>query len=96
MIRADQVRQMVRIDAKLDKGKPVLYVENLKVDVVNADGTLDAGKLRDELFPYTRGNPPRDEVLLDAEGVTWGMVVAVQDAARSANIRFVHYRAGKK
>jgi biopolymer transport protein ExbD len=98
MVRPDQVRQqMVRIDAKLDaKGKPVILVENRKVNVLNADETVDAGKLRDEMLPYTRGTPRRDEVLLDAEEVTWGLVVAVQDAARSAGVRMIHYRAGKK
>jgi biopolymer transport protein ExbD len=98
MVRPDQVRQqMVRIDAKLDaKGKPVILVENRKVNVLNADETVDADKLRDEMLPYTRGTPRRDEVLLDAEGVTWGLVVAVQDAARSAGVRMIHYRAGKK
>jgi biopolymer transport protein ExbD len=97
MVRPDQVRQqMVRIDAKLDtKGKPVILVENRKVNVLNADETVDAEKLRDEMLPYTRGTPRRDEVLLDAEGVTWGLVVAVQDAARSAGVRMIHYRAGK-
>src|SRR5262249_25238904 len=65
-VRIDQVRkQMVRIDAKLDaKGKPVLLVENLKVDVFKKDDTLDREKLRDELIKYTQATPPRDEVLL--------------------------------
>jgi biopolymer transport protein ExbD len=97
-LEADQVRKhMVRIDAKLNAtGKPVILVENQKVDVLKQDDTLDTDKLRDELLKYTRVTPRRDEVLLDAEGVTWGMVVAVQDAARSAGVRMVHYRAGKK
>jgi biopolymer transport protein ExbD len=97
-VRPDQVRkQMVRIDAKLDsKGKPIIFVENEKVDVVKADDSLDADKLREELLPYTRGSPRREEVLLDAEGVTWGMVVAIQDAARSAGVRMIHHRVGKK
>jgi biopolymer transport protein ExbD len=97
-VRADQIpKQMVRIDAKLDaKGKPMILVENRKVSVLNADDTLDGEKLRDELLPLTRGTPRRDEVLLDAEGVTWGLVVAVQDAARSAGVNMIHYRAGKQ
>jgi len=97
-VRPDQVlKRMVRIDTKLGaNGKPVIFVENQKVDVVKADDTLDADKLRDELLFYTRGSPRRDEVLLDAEGVTWGLVVAIQDAARWADVRMIHYRAGKK
>jgi biopolymer transport protein ExbD len=98
VLQLDQVRNfMVRIDAKLDaKGKPVILVENVKVDVIKDDGTLDGDKLRDELQIYTRGNPRRDEVLMDAEGVTWGTVVAVQDAARAAGVLKIHYRTGKR
>jgi biopolymer transport protein ExbD len=97
VVRPDQVRKMVRIDARLDgKGKPVILVENHRVEVLKPDDTLDALKLRDELLKYTHDNPRRDEVLLDAEGVTWGLVVAVQDAARWADVRMIHYRAGKK
>jgi hypothetical protein len=89
---------MIRIDAKLDaKGKPLFYVDNHKVeDVLKADDSLDPERFRQELLRLTAGNPRRDEVLLDAEGVTWGTVVAVQDAARSAGVRMIHYRAGKK
>src|SRR5206468_454384 len=97
-VRPDQVRkQMVRIDAKLDaKGKPYILVENHKVEVINADRGVDIKKLSDEIQKYTGGNPPREEALLDAEGVTWGTVVAVQDAAKSAGVRVVHHRVGKK
>jgi biopolymer transport protein ExbD len=97
-ISAEKVRQkMVRIDAKLDaKERPVILVENLKVDVVKADGSLDSDKMRSELMKYTHGLPPREEVLLDAEGVTWGLTVAIQDAAKSAGVRIIHHRVGKK
>ena len=96
-VRIDQVRkQMVRINAELDKGKPVIRVQSQKVNVIKDDGTLDVDKLRDEMLKYTRDNPPRDEVLLDAHGVSWGLVVAVQDAARSAGVRIVHYLVDKK
>jgi biopolymer transport protein ExbD len=96
-VRIDQVRkQMVRINAELDKGKPVIRVQSQKVNVIKDDGTLDVDKLRDEMLKYTRDNPPRDEVLLDARGVSWGLVVAVQDAARSAGVRIVHYLVDKK
>jgi biopolymer transport protein ExbD len=97
-IHADKVRkQMVRIDAKLDgKGKPVILVENQKVNVLRADDSVDADRLKAEIQKYVAGSPPREEALLDAEGVTWGLVVAVQDAAKDAGIRIVHHRVGKK
>jgi biopolymer transport protein ExbD len=92
-----QVRKnMVRVNAELDKGKPVLRIQGQKVEAFKADGTLDSDKLRDEMQKYTRDNPPREEMLLDARGVSWGLVVAIQDAARSAGIRFVHYLVDKK
>jgi biopolymer transport protein ExbD len=88
--------RMVRIDLKADaKGKPEILVEGLKVNVLKADDSLDHDRLRDELLKFTRGVPKREEVLLDAKGVTWGLVVAVQDAARDANVRMIHYRKEK-
>ena len=97
-IKLDQVlKYMVRVDARLDSaGKPVIQVEGLKVDVLEENGGIDANKLRAELLRYTGGTPPREEMLLDARGVTWGMVVAIQDAARSANIRMIHYPVERK
>jgi biopolymer transport protein ExbD len=96
-VELDKVRKhMVRINAELDKGKPVIRVQGQKVEVIKSDGTLDGDKLRDELQKYTRDNPPREEALLDARGVPWGLVVAVQDAARSAGVRMVHYLVDKK
>jgi biopolymer transport protein ExbD len=94
VLRPDQVRQqMIRIDAKLDaKGLPVVYVESEKLDVVKADQTLDIDRLSDKLKKYVRGSPKREEVLLDAQGVTWGLVVSIQDAAKAAGVRVVHHR----
>ena len=97
-IHADQVRkQMVTVNARLDgQGRPEILVENQKVDVMKSDGTLDADKLRVELQKYTNASPRREEVLLNAKGVSWGMVVAVQDASKSAGVRVVHHQVGKK
>ena len=91
------LKYMVRIDARLDaKGNTAVQVEGMKVDVLKDDGTIDSAKLRGELIKYTRGSPPRDEVLLDAKGITWGTVVAIQDAARAADVRMIHYPLEKK
>jgi biopolymer transport protein ExbD len=94
VIRPEQVRQqMIRIDAKLDaKGQPVVFVESEKLDVIKSDQTLDRAKLTEKVQKYVRGTPKREEVLLDAQGVTWGLVVAIQDAARSAGVRVVHHK----
>jgi len=94
----DQVKKyMVRVEARLDgKGHPTIYVEGLRVDVLAEDGNIDADKMRSELLKHTGGPQPRDEMLLDAKGVTWGMVVAIQDAARSARVRMIHYPVERK
>lgn len=95
-IHIDQVKkQMIRVQALGDKsGKVTVRVENQPVlkDVT----TLDGDKLRDALLRYVRGSPPKDEVLLDAQGVTWGMVIAIQDAAKSAGVRAVLHLKPKK
>ena len=97
-ININQVRQhMIRIDAKPDaKGLPVVAVEGEKLDVINENQTLNVDKLSAKLKKYVSGTPKREEVLLDAQGVTWGLVVAIQDASRAAGVRVVHHRMPKK
>jgi biopolymer transport protein ExbD len=94
VISPDKVRkQMIRVDAKLDaKGQPVVFVEGEKLDVIKGDQSLDTNKLIDKLKKYVSGTPRREEVLLDAQGVTWGLVVSIQDAAGTAGIRKVHHK----
>lgn len=98
VLKPDQVRQqMIRVDARLDaKGQPMVIVENEKLDVIKSDDSLDSKMLTEKLKKYVSGNPKREEVLLDAQGVTWGLVVAIQDAARDAGVRIVHHRVQKK
>jgi len=91
-----QVRnQMVRVKADVDKNcVHTILIENQKRDVLKADGkTLDAEKFRQELLPYTRGDQRKTELLLDAGDVSWGMVIAIQDAAQSAGINTVRHLA---
>jgi biopolymer transport protein ExbD len=99
VVSLDRVRRtMVRVQADMLAGKPVVRVEGLEVNVVRADGTLDIEKMREELLKYTHTALalPRDEVLLDAKGVNWGFVIAIQDAARAANVRVINYASLKK
>ncbi len=88
-----QVQTMIRVEARTDKdGKPAIRVQNQLVQVVSDDGkTLDKARLKDVLLVYAHGQPPRTEMLLDARGIRWGMVVAIQDAAKAAGVRKVHY-----
>jgi hypothetical protein len=83
------------------KGKPVIRVQNQTQAVVYWDSgangwAVDADKLRRVLAPYVHGPGGKREVLLDAKGLEWGMVVAIQDAARFAGVREVHYLVPSK
>jgi biopolymer transport protein ExbD len=99
VVRADQVkRQMIRVQAYGDKaGKLTVRVENQTMPVVKSDGkTLDADRFRDALLPYTRGAEGKTQMLLDARDVSWGTVIALQDAAKSANVRVVNHLVRKR
>ena len=89
----DVKERMIRVQAHLDSaGKPVVLVQNQPVQVLAADGhTIDPLKLRDALTPYSRGPNRKTEVLLDARGITWGAVIAIQDGAKAADIHAVHH-----
>jgi biopolymer transport protein ExbD len=93
VVRLEDVKKrMIRVQAYLDRGKPVLRVENQTVDVLGADGTsIDPDKLRDALRPFVRGEDGKTEVLLDARGVTWGDVIAIQDGAKAARVHTIHH-----
>jgi len=93
-VRPDEVKKrMIRLHAQRDKeGKLVLRLENQPISVLAEDGqTLDGDKLRDAIRPYVRGEEGKNEVLLDARGISWGMVIGIQDAAKAAGVRTVHH-----
>jgi biopolymer transport protein ExbD len=95
--KAEVKSRMVSVIAHQDDGKLVLKVENQTVDVLSADGKdVDAAKLEAALRVHTRGDDRKTEVLLDARGVTWGMVITIQDAARAAGAHTVHHLVRKK
>jgi biopolymer transport protein ExbD len=89
---------MVQVQAVADaKGKPVVKVEGKAVDVWReGDGELDRDKLRAVLRPLAEGPPRRTEMLLDAERVSWGLVIAIQDEAVAAGIPLVHHLNKRK
>jgi biopolymer transport protein ExbD len=92
-----QVQSMIRVEARADKnGKPAIRVQNQLVTVLRDDGkTLDGPRLTEALLPYVRGQPPRREMLLDARDIRWGLVIAIQDAAKAAGVTIIHYNVGK-
>jgi biopolymer transport protein ExbD len=92
-IRVGDVKQrMIRVQALLEQGKPVLRVENQTSDVLAAGGTsIDPDRVRAALLPYASGSDRRSEVLLDARGITWGDVIAIQDGAKAAGVQTIHH-----
>lgn len=93
VLKVDDVKKrMIRVQAYLEQGKPVVRVENQTVDVLAGDGqTLDGDKLTRAFQPFVRGDDRRSEVLLDARGVSWGTVIAIQDAAKAAGVHTIHH-----
>lgn len=91
-------RHMIRMNASLDPaGNPVVRVENREVNVLADNGkAIDVNKLRDELKPYVKGQDRKTEMLLDARGINWGTVIAIQDAAKAAGVQTVHHLVRKK
>jgi hypothetical protein len=74
-------------------GKLEFKVQGQPADVLGKDGKLDVDKLSRLLKPYVQSNPLKTELLLEARDISWGMVVAIQDAARAAGVRQVHHLA---
>ncbi len=85
--------RMIRLQASVDAaGKPTLRLENQPIQVLAADGvTIDPGKLSEALQPYVRGVDRKTELILDAHGITWGTVIAIQDGAKAAGISAIHH-----
>jgi biopolymer transport protein ExbD len=78
--RVDKARLLydltIKVKAFEEDGKPVIYVEETKVD---------PDSLMQELRGYVR-KTQKTHVLIDAQNVDWGTVVAIQDAAKGAGI----------
>ncbi len=90
----DQVKKyMIRLNVTSSPDKGLAFqLDGKSVDILNADRmTLDKEKLAKLLHPLVHGQPPKSELVLDAPDVSWGMVVAIQDAAKAAGVRVVHH-----
>jgi len=98
VLNLKQVTQyMIRVEASADKtGKTAIRVQNQPAAVLRDDGqTLDGPRLTAVLRPYVRGEPHRTEMVLDARDIRWGMVIAIQDAAKAAGVTVIHHNVGK-
>lgn len=82
VVPADQVKKKtIRVEVRKVDDKPVFKVEQQVVEEKD---------LADELAKYVR-DTSKTEMLLDVEGVDWGTVVKVQDAAKAAGVLRSHF-----
>jgi biopolymer transport protein ExbD len=82
IISKDQVQSlMVKVEARLEGGMPVIRVEGEPVPEEN---------LRAALSKYA-GKKKKSNVLIDAQGVSWGTVVTIQDAAKGADMEHIFF-----
>ena len=88
----DEAKKRIRVEAtKSPAGKIEIRIEKQSRDILDAAGKLDPAKLTAALREYTRGADRRTEMLLEAHGVDWGTVVAMQDAAKAAEIKTIDH-----
>src|SRR5262249_37568335 len=73
-------KSIISVRAVQEGSSPVIYVEDKPVSVEG---------LRDALNGYVRSTQ-KTEAMLQAQGVSWGTVVAIQDAAKAAGISKVY------
>lgn len=86
VVKAADVKQFtIRVQVRQENGKPVIRVE----DEVVAEADLVSA-----LRKYVR-DTRKTQMLLDVEGVDWGTVVTVQDAAKGAGVERAHYLVKK-
>lgn len=78
-------RTTIKVQVRQENGKPVIRVE----DEVVAEADLVKA-----LRKYVR-DTRKTEMLLDVEGVDWGTVVTVQDAAKGAGVEKAYYLVKK-
>jgi biopolymer transport protein ExbD len=86
VVQQEQVENfMIRVKARQEGGKAVIWVE---------DEQVPDGQLQSVLSRMARSSQ-KSEVLLDAAGVDYGTVIKIIDAAGGAKIDHVHFMVQK-
>jgi len=79
---ADARKKMILVEAKKTEGKTVYLVEKKEVPVANLGNTLK------EIVQ----NENKKQLVIDAQGVEWGAVIRIIDAATGAGIEKVNMK----
>jgi biopolymer transport protein ExbD len=89
-------RFMIRLAANQDKaGNVHVVLENKELPAWNkTDKTLDRKKLESEIADWVRRTGKR-EMLFEAQGISWGTAVTIQDTAKAAGVNRIHYLVEK-
>lgn len=74
---------MIKVTARQGPDGPVIHVEDKKVGLEG---------LASELQQFAKASQ-KTRILIDASGVTWGTVIAIQDAAKGAGIEKAYLKA---
>jgi biopolymer transport protein ExbD len=74
-------RSIISVRAVQESAGPVVYIE---------DNRIPIDSLRNGFNQYVRSTQ-KTEAMLDVKGVSWGTVVAIQDAAKAAGISKVYF-----
>ncbi len=85
MTKAQIDQLMVKVVARSEDGRKVIKVEDKEVAEPN---------LRSELAQFARSKG-RTNLLIDAQGVDFGTVVAIQDAAKGAGYEMIYFPTRK-
>lgn len=86
-IKEEEVaRLMIRIEARQKDGKAVFKVEDEPIKPEELEKTLK----------YYAAKSKRTELLIDAVGVNWETLVAIQDAAKGAGMQRAYYLKHKQ
>jgi biopolymer transport protein ExbD len=79
--RAKIDEAMIRVEARMKGDKKVIKVENTEVD---------EKFLRANLAKYVK-DTRKTNLLIDAQGIDLGTLVAIQDAAKGAGFQMIYY-----
>jgi biopolymer transport protein ExbD len=80
LVTLEQVKQfMIKVEARQENSNPVIRVEGKVVEPENLVATIRQFVKKER----------KTELLIDAAGVDWGVVVNIQDAAKGAEVNRV-------
>lgn len=93
VIQAKDAKRMINVEASKRGGKIHIRIQGQSsLDVLAADGSIDANKLEAVFKSHTTGADRKTEMLLEAHDIDWGTVVRIQDHAKAAGVLSVIHK----